>query len=354
MKIYRIAVWGCLLIVGQVGAQVVNDDCATAEALFPANGTGQCDVPALPGFVYPLLDSTDLAVVDFPYPISSMACPGYAGNTLAPAKDLWYKAYGRYGYSWDLQTADTCHLTVWVGGGCANLLPVSCFAVAAGSAIGDICGLNPTTDTLYLQVSNKSGIASDANFRLCFTSSCPPDAWANFQFDASTPVQCVTYNVGLQPCSENQSADGELHVEVTGGIPPVTIDWEDGGSAFNLSGLSAGLYPFILTDGQGCATLDTATIECSFPTSVMSVQVQPQPLIIMTMAGVVNGNFEVTPACSLRGSVILTNGLGQIVATGVLNDSWLSIPNMPRSIGRYAIRFTSPGTPSLLGYLLIM
>lgn len=354
MKIHEFAVWGCILLVSETGAQVVNDDCMNALPLFPANGTGQCDVPSLPGFVSPLLDSTTLALVDFPYPISPLACLGYTGNTLAPAKDIWYKAYGRYGYTWNLQSADTCHLAVWVGGGCANLIPVSCYAVTNGNADGDICGLNPATDTLYLQVSNKSSVASEANYRLCFTSSCPPDAWANFQFGASTPVQCVTYGVGIQPCSENQSPDGELHVEVTGGIPPFTITWEDGGSEFDLTGLAAGTYPFVLTDGQGCATLDTAIIECLLPTSVIPVEVQPHPLLVVTVAAGVNGSIQVTPATDLRGNVMLSNNLGQIVALGVLNESWLSFASMPRSAGRYAIRFTSPGTPVLLGYLIIM
>jgi hypothetical protein len=225
--------------------------------------------------------------------------------------------------------------------------------VANGTITGQLCGLLPSTDTLYLQVSNKSSTASDARYRLCFTSACPADAWANFQFDAPTPVQCVMYNVGIQPCTWELSSDGELHVVVTGGNPPFTITWEDGSTELGRTGLTAGSYPFTLIDGQGCATMDTAVIECSTPTWVEDMDVQSPPSFVVLQAEGGTGRFYLSNPEEKGGDIVLTNSLGQFAAKGDLRGSWLTFPALPESPGMYAITVSTPGSPRLLGYLII-
>lgn len=63
--------------------------------------------------------------------------------------------------------------------------------------------------------------------------------------------------------------DGQISVNILGGVPPYTILWSNGaGTAVN-AGLSAGTYVLTVTDSVGCARIDT--IQVGLTTSVFTV-----------------------------------------------------------------------------------
>ncbi len=65
--------------------------------------------------------------------------------------------------------------------------------------------------------------------------------------------------------SSDEGSNGNILMAITGGVSPYTVTWADNSSAGqNRSELTVGQYPFEVTDANGCAVLDTATV---LPTS---------------------------------------------------------------------------------------
>lgn len=355
MKIQRIVSGFAVLLAIEAGAQVPNDDCANALVLNPPMGTGQCDFWGAAGFSLPLTDSTDNAMVDLPFPMTPLNCDGYPGYALAPAKDLWYKAYGQWGYGWSIESSDTCHLSVWAGGGCANLLPLFCYASSDGTIAQpspSYCNFHPT-DTIYLQVSNKNAFSSDARFRLCFTSACGPEMGASFNFSASTPVRCVVNEVVSVPSSDLSGANGEVHVAVLQGTPPYTIIWNDGSTAFDRSGLMAGTYWFILEDGEGCVQSDTVVVGSQLHTGMNSIAADHQHVAFEATLSGSAGPYQVSFGGSGDAEVALIDMQGRIVGSGILRSGSLVFPQVPATVGPYGIVSSGTFLPRWLGYLFV-
>ncbi len=90
----------------------------------------------------------------------------------------------------------------------------------------------------------------------------------------------------------NGSAEGEIALEITGGLDPYTVDWT-GPDAYtntgiNITGLAAGEYTATITDGNGCE------LEASF------IIIEPDPLLAtldqanVNCYGASNGSISIT------------------------------------------------------------
>lgn len=55
-------------------------------------------------------------------------------------------------------------------------------------------------------------------------------------------------------------SDGSIDLTASGGMAPLTYQWNNGDTAQDLSGLNFGVYSVITTDSNGCTSLDTANI----------------------------------------------------------------------------------------------
>jgi gliding motility-associated-like protein len=64
------------------------------------------------------------------------------------------------------------------------------------------------------------------------------------------------------------AGDGSIYLETEGGAPPYTVQWSNGATNEDLSGLNAGLYVVILTDTGGCSTRDSIFISDPVNTSI--------------------------------------------------------------------------------------
>lgn len=68
------------------------------------------------------------------------------------------------------------------------------------------------------------------------------------------------------------ASDGVIDVNVSGGVPPLSYVWSNGGTTSTLLDLSAGTYSLTVTDANGCSDTLSATISeaNAFPLSMLS------------------------------------------------------------------------------------
>ncbi len=59
------------------------------------------------------------------------------------------------------------------------------------------------------------------------------------------------------------STDGYIHLSVSGGTPPYSIEWSNSETTPEINNLEAGEYSVVITDENSCTAHDTATIETS-------------------------------------------------------------------------------------------
>ena len=55
--------------------------------------------------------------------------------------------------------------------------------------------------------------------------------------------------------------NGAAGTVASGGVPPYTYLWSQGGTTEAITGLGAGVYSVTVTDANGCMAIDTVTVE---------------------------------------------------------------------------------------------
>lgn len=245
-----------LLLINFCNAQVTNDSCLSAKNIgFIPNGSiglicfnGSINVP--------LIDSTDFAIANFPYPNISIVCNGYTPVIAFPGKDIWYRFTTNCDFTFQVENSDTVHLSFWFGDTCSNLIPIQCYTVPAGLTYNHtLSGLGG--HTIFLQVSGPN-ISVNTKFTICFSgtlASCFP----SYTF-SPTPTQCFVYDVQTTNCSSAQSNDGTASINLTQGNSPFSCLWNDGFNGFVRSNLASGIYYFTITDINGCSESDSISI----------------------------------------------------------------------------------------------
>ena len=74
------------------------------------------------------------------------------------------------------------------------------------------------------------------------------------------------FDITLCPVNPTECGNGSIDLLIGNGVPPFTIMWSDnvnGQTGYNLTNLSAGTYSVTVTDGTGCVTEDSITLEGS-------------------------------------------------------------------------------------------
>lgn len=200
---------------------------------------------------------------------------------------------GSYGYQWssgqitqDLSnlTSGTYIVDVIDGNGCTAQDSYSivndvsncsafCFIELQGAVSDEICGssngsidltvLNAvapisyswsngetTEDITGLATGSYTVVVTDAN-------NCSEVATFDIVNDAGN-LAIASGSVSEENCG---GGNGSIDIDVTGGAMPYTFSWSNGGTTEDLSGLGAGTYDVTVTDGNGCQTSASYTVD---------------------------------------------------------------------------------------------
>lgn len=66
--------------------------------------------------------------------------------------------------------------------------------------------------------------------------------------------------INLNPNVVFSNGTGDVTLNITGGTPPYTIGWSNGGTTANQTGLAAGVYEVTVIDNGGCATVQNLRV----------------------------------------------------------------------------------------------
>ncbi len=70
----------------------------------------------------------------------------------------------------------------------------------------------------------------------------------------------ITLDIDPTPSSGCGALDGAASLTITGGTSPYDIDWSNGGTTPNITGLAPGSYDVVVTDANGCGATASVTI----------------------------------------------------------------------------------------------
>lgn len=108
----------------------------------------------------------------------------------------------------------------------------------------------------------------------------------SFDIGVTNPVS-LTGIVSDVTCPD--AADGGINLMLNNtSEPPSTVDWSDGGSDLNRTGLIAGQYSVTVTTGEGCTLSETFDIVVSSPVSLLATTTN------VTCANVNDGTIDLT------------------------------------------------------------
>lgn len=78
--------------------------------------------------------------------------------------------------------------------------------------------------------------------------------------------------------ADTGSANGSIQVQASGGKGKLAIEWNTNENSFNLNGLQAGVYSFIVTDENGCAHQQTVEVKSERVINLGEAIVETQPV----------------------------------------------------------------------------
>lgn len=118
---------------------------------------------------------------------------------------------------------------------------------------------------------------------------------ANLPIGISTLGAPQIQLMGTTPASCETTADGTATIQITSGIAPVSLQWDNGQTTLTATGLTPGLHLITLTDGDGCKTVEEVTVPLG-PQMLIQATTQTNPacfngcdgsLVLQTTGGVV-------------------------------------------------------------------
>ncbi len=217
-----------------VSAQAVNAGCASATGSASAQVSG-----GTAGYTY--IWNTGSTASS----ISGLA----AGTYTVTATD----ANGCSGSATAVVNASSSNLAVT-----PSSVNVSCNGVNNGSASLAITGASGNTTILWSNGANTSSISNLAAGTYGYTvtdgAGCSVSGSVNITAPAYLDGFVTTQNAN---CSLN---DGSAYSTIYGGTAPYAIQWSNGATTPNISGLAPGSYTIYVTDANGCSFASTGIV----------------------------------------------------------------------------------------------
>jgi len=162
------------------------------------------------------------------------------------------------------------------------------------------------------------------------------------------PELLVINIVEINNTSGENMDDGDVTIEVVGGVDPYNIVWEDGfGDVLEVDGLSAGIYDVIVEDANGCEMNASITIEDGIINNGDCDDLTASFIISpVSCFGESDGNVEVEPSGGTSPYDITTSGNG---LTGLASLNYvITIEDANGCIYEEMINIPEPNELSLL------
>lgn len=105
-------------------------------------------------------------------------------------------------------------------------------------------------------------------------------------FTVTEPNELLV-NIDLTQPACSGSADGSVALSISGGLPPYSVEWSDGNTAFERFALAAGVYSFVVTDANQCSFAGQAILEGPLPLSLTS------EITDISCAGINDGSIQI-------------------------------------------------------------
>jgi hypothetical protein len=145
----------------------------------------------------------------------------------------------------------------------------------------------------------------------------------------------------LSTTSTNTSSgmmNGAAGTVASGGVPPYTYLWSQGGTTDAITGLGAGVYSVTVTDANGCMAVDTVTVE-----SVGGLNTLNPELSVIVFPNPSYGKFTIqTDATFIPQSVQILTAEGRMVESLSLGkDEILTVDAQHWAKGTYWVQFNN-------------
>lgn len=147
-----------------------------------------------------------------------------------------------------------------------------------------------TNSPSYSASAGDQGNTVTLTLTLTSNNSCAPQtamAAIAIYVEASADIPNILVT-GINPVRCHGDQSGSISLNVTGGAPPYSFDWNTGATSQNLTTIPAGNYILTLTDDHGCMASDT--FEITEPTELIN-----SPVIVpVDCAGSSEGSITVS------------------------------------------------------------
>ncbi|MDA8581804.1 HYR domain-containing protein [Schleiferiaceae bacterium] len=171
-----------------------------------------------------------------------------------------------------LGNLDSTAITVTVGTGPNGVIQATtattdalCFGQANGTAsLTAVGGAGPYTytwTTLDTTANIGNLLAGTYFYDVSDSNGCVASGSITIGEPASMAISTIVSNYNGYGVSAEGATDGTIDLTVTGGVQPMTYDWNNGyATTEDLAGLAEGLYFVIATDSNGCSVTDTVVL----------------------------------------------------------------------------------------------
>ena len=146
----------------------------------------------------------------------------------------------------------------------ASNTAATCFLGSDGSS-----SVNPDGGTAPYTISWSNGGSGNSisglsagNYQYTITDSEGCSISSNIYVGQATSIQA---NVSRVNNGCHFGSDGELSLSPSGGTPPYSYQWSNGGTTATISGLAAGPYAYTITDANGCSKTGGVSVLANSP-----------------------------------------------------------------------------------------
>ncbi|MBO0934570.1 hypothetical protein [Fibrella aquatilis] len=193
-------------------------------------------------------------------------------------------------------------------------VPVACFGRATGQISLTVSGGTGTRAYRWSDGTtsqNRTSLVAGV-YSVTVTDANQCAAGQSFTISEPTPL---TSTISSQSIACFGSTTGSINLTVAGGTLPYSYTWADGVTSPNRTGLAAGSYLVLITDGNGCQTSNGATL--SQPTALqLALTPMPAACFGSSTGGITTSIQGGTPAYSFAWNTGATSQNLTAIPTG--------------------------------------